>query len=51
MLYLGTGKSFLIEVIRDAVRSLAGSNEADPVVVVAPTGIAAFNVNGSTIHR
>jgi hypothetical protein len=57
-LCLGTGKSFLIEVIRDYVRSLPGlplplpgSPQPDPVALVAPTGIAAFNICGSTMHR
>lgn len=38
----GTGKSYLL----GAVRALYG----DKAVVVAPTGVAAMNVNGSTIH-
>ena len=49
---LGTGKSFLIDV---KVRQLKASYQLDPhdiaVVVMAPTGLAAFNVNGCTIHK
>lgn len=37
----GVGKSFLIDALR----------EARQAVVVAPTGIAAINVQGKTIHR
>lgn len=43
----GTGKSRLINVVRKYILE-----ELDKeVAVVAPTGIAAFNVNGLTIHR
>lgn len=51
---LGTGKSFLIETICNQLNHLY-QNPANPqgwvVVVLAPTGIAAYNVNGMTIHR
>lgn len=39
----GTGKSTLIDIVQ---RTFAGKN----VVVVVPTGIAALNVGGQTIH-
>ena len=42
----GTGKSVVIREFTQRSRSL-GKN----VLVVAPTGIAALNVNGATIHR
>ena len=42
----GTGKSYMIEVISRMAKS-AGRQ----VVVCAPTGIAALNVDGVTIHR
>ena len=47
------GKSFLIKVIKDAVRLHYPSpnNQFDPVCVIAPTGVAAFNVGGVTIHK
>lgn len=41
----GTGKSTLLRMIRDRHR------EAKRVAVVAPTGVAALNVDGDTIHR
>lgn len=48
----GTGKSYLINTIKQYCRRELEEDEDSPsVIVVAPTGIAAFNVNGSTIHR
>ena len=48
----GTGKSFLIETIRTQVTAIWG-NDGDELTcaVAAPTGLAAFNVGGVTIHR
>ena len=43
----GTGKSYLIKTIKAWVQSSTGKD----VAVAAPTGIAAFNINGLTIHR
>jgi hypothetical protein len=45
----GTGKSFITKVIRTALMRLFGRN--DPIVMGAPTGSAAFNIDGETIHR
>ena len=45
----GTGKSFIINTIISMVRRLTGSN--DTVQIAAPSGAAAFNVQGSTIHN
>jgi PIF1-like helicase len=48
----GTGKSFLIWTITHALREMY-SNEMvnkDPVVRLAPTGVAAFGIQGWTIH-
>ena len=42
----GTGKGYLIKTIRSWVQVSTGKN----VVVATPTGIAARNVNGLTIH-
>ena len=42
----GTGKSYLLRSISDLWAKM-GNN----VAIVAPTGIAAINVGGSTIHR
>jgi hypothetical protein len=48
----GTGKSLIIEVIVYYIRKEYSQGNDDIVVVVlAPTGLAAYNVNGSTIHR
>lgn len=43
----GTGKSYLIKVIRQWVKNELNAG----VIVAAPTGIAALNVQGMTIHR
>ncbi|CAH2097415.1 unnamed protein product [Euphydryas editha] len=43
----GTGKSFLIKILKVWVKTYLNKK----VAVSAPTGIAAFNVNGLTIHR
>ena len=45
----GTGKSCVISVLHHIVsEQLSGSL---PVVVAAPTGLAAFNIGGTTLHR
>ena len=44
----GTGKSVLINTLVSIVRSFTDCNNA--CLVAAPTGTAAFNVNGETIH-
>lgn len=41
--FAGTGKSYLIDCIRDLIGEPA-------ITVSAPTGVAAFNINGSTVH-
>ena len=46
----GTGKSFLIEALKLLVGKI-WSNKELTVIVSAPTGLAAFNVGGLTIHR
>jgi ATP-dependent DNA helicase PIF1 len=45
-LLIGTGKSFLIQVICDP-----DSDDLFSFAVVAPTGLAAYNVNDMTMHR
>ena len=46
------GKSFLIETIKCFVDSLWKAKPGELLcVIVAPTGLAAFNVGGLTIHR
>jgi len=42
----GTGKSFLINVLRKFIIKSLGKH----VVVAGPTGVAARNVNGKTVH-
>jgi len=43
----GTGKSFLIKTIKCWIKQ----NLNKDTVVAAPTGIAAFNIDGLTVHR
>ncbi len=45
----GTGKSFIINTIISIVQKVTQQN--DTIQVGAPTGAAAFNVQGSTLHR
>jgi ATP-dependent DNA helicase PIF1 len=48
----GTGKSFLIWAISSALRELYAdeSENKDPVIRLAPTGVSAFGIHGWTIH-
>ena len=43
----GTGKSYLIKGLSSYVKQVFGSD----VALMAPTGIAAANINGMTLHR
>nr|OQO27419.1 hypothetical protein B0A51_07870 [Rachicladosporium sp. CCFEE 5018] len=45
----GTGKSLLIQAICSRLQDMAG-DRPNSVVRMAPTGIAANNINGKTIH-
>jgi hypothetical protein len=45
----GSGKSFIIKVVRTALMRVFGCN--DPITIAAPTGSAAFNIGGETLHR
>ena len=49
----GTGKSFLIETIRSLVKEIWKDHASDNTTcaVAAPTGLAAYNVGGVTVHR
>ena len=48
----GTGKSFLIEVIRDHVVAIWNEKgNSITCCVPAPKGLAAFNVGGVMVHR
>ena len=47
----GTGKSYLINIIRERLCEIAKEyNSHENIIVLAPTGVAAFNIEGSTIH-
>ena len=45
----GTGKSHIVNTIIGMVRKMTNSN--DTVQIAAPSGAAAYNVQGSTIHN
>ena len=46
----GTGKSFLISVINEYLLRAAYQNTVT-VIKTAPTGVAAYNIQGVTLHR
>ena len=46
----GTGKSYLIETIKALISSIWSQKEL-LCAVSAPTGLAAFNIGGVTVHR
>ena len=45
----GTGKSYLIGSIKNALscQAIAGNS---PLLLLAPTGVATFNIHATTIH-
>ena len=45
----GTGKSYLIGAIKHAMETDSLPNKS-PLLLLAPTGVAAFNISASTIH-
>ena len=45
----GTGKSFIINTLIALVRKFSGLHDA--VKVAVPTGGAAYNIGGCTLHR
>ena len=47
----GTGKSKVISVLFHSVSENTIKSGGVPVVVAAPTGLAAYNIGGTTIHR
>ena len=48
----GTGKSFLIETIRAKVAEIRKEKNGEVIcAVAAPTGLAAYIINGVTVHR
>ena len=46
----GTGKSFLIETLKAQVEDMWQTDDLT-CAIAAPTGLAAFNIGGITIHR
>ncbi|GBB91785.1 hypothetical protein RclHR1_19170003 [Rhizophagus clarus] len=46
----GTGKTYLIKAIRGRLQEMVGTGSKLPIIVLAPTGVAAFNIDGVTIH-
>eukprot|EP01052_Picozoa_sp_SAG31_P007500 SAG31_NODE_357_length_17115_cov_64.211801_12_plen_306_part_00 len=46
----GTGKSFLLRFIIQQLRARCGEDGASSIIITAPTGIAAVNVGGVTVH-
>ena len=46
----GTGKSYLIKAIQNVLYEMAGNETKDPLLVLAPTGVAAFNIGGRMVH-
>ena len=46
----GTGKSFLIHALKSLIHKIWPSSDLS-CAIAAPTGLAAFNVGGMTIHR
>src|SRR5579859_2897251 len=48
----GTGKSYLIDALTKALTEMAAERgKKCPILRVAPTGIAAFNIHGATLHQ
>ena len=45
----GSGKSVVINTLVTLIRNMFGFNDA--VRVIAPTGVAAYNVHGETFHH
>ncbi len=45
----GTGKSYIINMILTIIRNMTGSNTTS--LIGAPSGAAAFNVQGSMLHH
>jgi dephospho-CoA kinase len=46
----GVGKSFIISILWEFLARAHQGQVARPVVLGAPTGVAAFNIQGETIH-
>lgn len=47
----GTGKSYLIKTIQGRlIQEMVGTGSKSLMVVLVPTGVAAFNIDRITIH-
>jgi hypothetical protein len=47
----GCGKTYLIRAICQELRKMAiDHDQPDPILVLAPSGVAALNIHGRTIH-
>jgi hypothetical protein len=46
-----TGKSYLISILCELLYRGHRGISAKPVILTAPTGVAAFNIGGITIHK
>ncbi|GBC05303.1 hypothetical protein RclHR1_06170007 [Rhizophagus clarus] len=44
------GKTYLIKAIRSRLQEMVGTGSKSPIIVLVPTGVAAFNIDGVTIH-
>ena len=47
----GSGKSFLFRYLIQELSKKFANSSSESLAITAPTGIAAINVNGQTIHR
>ena len=46
----GTGKSFMLRLLKETLLR-ENTTEYPNVLVAAPTGVAAYNINGHTLHK
>lgn len=45
--WIGTGKSFILNILRQVMEEL---DKAESITFTAPTGVAACNIRGMTVH-
>src|SRR6266542_5922936 len=46
----GTGKTYLIKAIRSTLQEMKEASSKLPIIVLASTGVVAFNIDGITVH-
>ena len=46
---MGTGKSYLIGAIKNTLANLSHPGKS-PLLLLAPPGVAAFNISATTLH-